>query len=111
MGRIALAARSGLERARIGLRIGDEFRDRLGRKGRIHHHDIGDANNACDRRDIAKEIEIEIVVERCVDRGRSVGEQERVAVSGRVDHDFSCEVGRGSRPVFDDKRLPKPLRK
>ncbi len=111
MGRIPFAARSGVEDARMSLGISDELRDRRGRKRRIHHHDIGDANNACDRRDIANEIEIKILVERRIDRGRSVSEQQSVAICRCIDHNLGSKIGRGSWPVFDDKRLPEPFRK
>ena len=33
----------------------------------MHHHDIGDADDAGDRRDVADEVEIELVVERRID--------------------------------------------
>ena len=62
------------------LGIGDEFGNGLGRNRRIDRHDEGLAHDACDRRDVADEIEIELLVERRVDRARRIGQEERVAV-------------------------------
>ena len=62
------AGRRHVDLARIGLGIGDELGNGLGRNRWIHHHDIGHADDARDRRDVADEIEIELVVERRVDR-------------------------------------------
>jgi hypothetical protein len=59
--------------AGIGLFIGNELRDRRGRDQRIHDHDIGNANEARNWRDITNEIEVEVVVDRCVDRVADVG--------------------------------------
>src|SRR5436309_2909617 len=46
----------------------------LGRNRRIHHHDIGKADDGCDRCNIADEIEIELVVKRRVDCARRAEE-------------------------------------
>ena len=68
MGGVPVPARRHVDLARIGLGIGDELGNRLGRNRWIHHHDMGRADDARDRRDVADEIEIELVVERRVDR-------------------------------------------
>ena len=60
--------------------VGDELGNGLGRNRRIHLHDIGHAHDAGDRRNVANEIEIELVVERRVDRVRRSDQEERVAV-------------------------------
>ena len=70
MGPGPVAGRRHVDLARIGLGIGDELGNRLGRNRWIHHHDKGHAADACDRRDVADEIEIELVIERRVDRVR-----------------------------------------
>ena len=70
MGRGPVAGRRHVDLAGIGLGIGDELGNRLGRNRWIDHHDIGHADDARDRRDVADEIEIELVVERRVDRVR-----------------------------------------
>jgi hypothetical protein len=54
------AGRAKIELARIGLGVGDEFRNCLGWKSQIDHHDQGGLGNARDRRDVANEIEIEL---------------------------------------------------
>src|SRR5215831_8691769 len=52
----------------------------------MHQHDVGRADDACDRRDVANEIEIELVVDRRVDRVRWSDQEERIAIrsSGTV---------------------------
>src|SRR5262249_1463000 len=46
------------ELAGIGLGIGDELGNRLGRNRRVHHHDEAASDDARDRRDVADEIEV-----------------------------------------------------
>ena len=60
MVRPARAAGPHVDLARIGLRVGDEFADVLGRKRRIDRHEVGKASDARDRRNVAHEIEAEI---------------------------------------------------
>ena len=80
--RAPLPADAIVDLAGIGLGIGDELGNRLGRKRWIHHHDVRRAHDACDRRDVADEIEIELVVERRVDRVRRTDQEKRIAVRG-----------------------------
>src|SRR5262249_55952744 len=54
--------------AGIGLGIGDELGNRLDRHRGVHLYGKRLASNARNRRDVANEIEIELVVERRVDR-------------------------------------------
>ena len=68
--RRAVAGRRHVDLAGIGFGIGDELGNRLGRNRWIDLHDDGHADDARDRRDVADEIEIELVVERRVDRVR-----------------------------------------
>ena len=67
MERGSVAGRRKVKLARIGLGVGDELGNGLGRDRRVYHHDFGLANEACDRCDVADEIEIEFVVERNID--------------------------------------------
>src|SRR6516225_5189089 len=77
----------------------------------MYHDDIGRPHDACDRRDVADEIEIELVVERRIDCVESTDQEQRVAV-GRGTHDrLGGDVAAGSRTVVDDERLTEPLRK
>ena len=104
------AARTVGELARIGLGIGDELGNRLGRNRRIYHHDKGAADEARDRRDVADEIEIEFVVERRIDRVRRTDQEERVAVRRRAHDRLGGDIAAGARPVLDDEWLAEPLR-
>ena len=110
MGWRAVAPRGKIDLARIGLGVGNKLGNRLGRKRWIYHHDGGLAANARDRRDVANEIEIELVVERRVDRVRRIGQQERIAVRGRAHDRLGADVATGTRPVLDDELLTEPLR-
>src|SRR5215468_6536210 len=104
------APRCHAELARIGLSMGDELRNRLGLYGWIHHQDTRRARDARDRRYIADEVEIEIVVKRGVDRVCWSYHQQRMAVGRRAHHGLGCDVGAGPWPVFYDKWLAEPLR-
>src|SRR5262245_58477271 len=76
----------------------------------MYHHDEACANDASDRRNVANEIEIELVVERRVSRVERTDREQRVAV-GRGTHDrLGGDVAAGSRTVVDDERLTEPLR-
>src|SRR5262245_30188751 len=76
----------------------------------MHRHDVRHVVQGRDRRDVADEIEIELVVERRVDRVKSTDQEQRVAV-GRGTHDrLSGDIAAGARTVLDDERLTEPLR-
>src|SRR5262245_37759817 len=104
------AARRHGELARIGLGIDDELGDRIGWNRWIDHHDLGKADNARDGRDVADKIEIELFVERRIDRVCRSDEEERVAIRGRTHDRLSADIGASSRPILDDKLLTEPLR-
>ena len=63
-----------------------------------------------DRRDVADEIEIELVVKRRVDRVRGADQKKRVAVRGRPHDRLGGDIAAGSRPVLNDEWLAEPLR-
>ena len=96
--------------AGIGLGIADELRNRLGRQHGIDRHDERHALDAGDRRDIAHENKIEVVVERRVDRRRRADEEKRVTVGGRMGDRIGADVGAGARPVLDNELLAEALR-
>src|SRR5262249_36416027 len=76
----------------------------------FHHHDIGKADDGCDRCDIADEIEIELVVKRRVDRARRAEETQRIPI-GSCTHDrLGADVAAGTRAIFYDELLTQPLR-
>src|SRR5499427_1308188 len=79
-------ARCHVELARMGLGVGDELGNRLGRDRWIHYQDLGCADDGRDRRDVADEVEIELVVQRGVDRVVTTDQEKCVAVCGRA-HD------------------------
>ena len=104
------AGRRHIDFARIGLGIGNELGKRLGRKRVIHHHDIGKADDGCDRCDIADEIEIELVVKRRVDRARRAEEAQRITVRSRAHDCLSADIAAGAGTIFNDELLTQPLR-
>ena len=59
--------------------------------------------------DIADEIEIELVVERGIDRVRPCHQEERIPVRRRIHDRLGGDVAAGTRPVLDDERLAEPL--
>ncbi len=77
---------------------------------RIHLHDVGHADDAGDRRDVADEIEIELVVERCVDYVRYGGQKQRMTIGWRTHRSLGCDIAAGARPIFDNEWLAEPLR-
>src|SRR5262249_61586440 len=76
----------------------------------MHRHDVRHVVQGRDRRDVADEIEIELVVERRVDRVESTGQEQRVAVGWGTHDRLGGDVAAGSRTVVDDERLTEPLR-
>jgi hypothetical protein len=98
------------ELARIRLSGGDELRNCCGRNRWAHHHDVGPDNNAGDRRDVTDQMEIQFVVERCVDRLCRTDHKQCVAVSGRAHDGLGGDVGTSARPVLDDEWLAEALR-
>ena len=71
---------------------------------------LGTRHDARDRRDVADEIEIELVVERRVDRVRRTDQKECIAVGGRTHDRLGADIAAGARPVLDDEWLAEPLR-
>src|SRR5262249_19883515 len=66
--------------------------------------------NACYRRDVADEIEIELVIERCVTRIWKTSQQKRIAVRGCLHDRLGGDIGASTRSVLDDELLAEPLR-
>ena len=78
----------------------------------MHHHDVGHAKDACDRHDVAEEIVIELAFEeRCIDRARRGGQQERITIRGRTHDHLGPDRGGRTWPVLDHKWLAEALRK
>src|SRR5262249_46050062 len=66
--------------------------NRLARNRRVHHHDVGTSHDARDRRDVTDEIEIELIVERRVDRAESTAQEERVSVGRRTYNRLGADI-------------------
>src|SRR5262245_35114776 len=96
--------------SRIGFGICDEVRDRLDRKRGIYRNEVGQADDAAHWRDIADEIEVELVVEGRVDRVRCSDIQERIAVGRRTHDRLSANIAGAARSIFDDEGLAEALR-
>src|SRR6266702_2617326 len=90
--------------------MGNELGDRRRWNRWVHHHDIREADDSRDRRNVADEIEIELVVKRCVDRAWRAGEDQRISVGGRAHDRLDAEIAAGAWPILDDEWLTKPLR-
>jgi hypothetical protein len=104
------ATRRHVDFSGIGFGICDEFRNRLGWNRWVHHHDERRAYDACDRRDVTDEIEIELVVERRVDRVPCANNEQRVAVGRGTHNRLGADIAAATRPVVDNKLLAEALR-
>src|SRR5271154_910360 len=104
-----IARRRIIDLARMSLGIGDELGNRLGRKRWINLKDFRHADEACNRCDVADEIEVELFIKRRVDRGRRSEEEERVTARGRMHPRVCANIGTGSWLVFNDKWLAQPI--
>src|SRR6516162_4065600 len=95
-----------------GIRRGvrDELGKRLSRERRMHDQDADPSMSARDRRDIAQDIEIELIVERDVPTISRSKLQEGVAIRGRSHDCLGSNIAARTRPVFDDELLTKVLR-
>jgi hypothetical protein len=68
------------------------------------------AHHAGDRRRVADEIEVEMLIERFIGRDRRRDHEDGVAVGRRPHHRFGANIAASARPVLDDKLLAEPLR-
>src|SRR5262245_48778096 len=98
------------ELAGIALGIGDKLGNRFGRNRWIYYHDEGEADDAGDRRDVADKTELEIFVERRVDRVRGTYHEQRVAVRWRAPDRLGGNIAGSPWPALDDEWLAEPLR-
>src|SRR5215831_11363321 len=76
----------------------------------MHDYDEGVADDARDRRDIADEIEVELLIKRRIDGVVRCGKEKGIAIWGSADDRLGAEIGASAGPVFDDERLAEPLR-
>src|SRR5215470_4494114 len=108
MGWTSAASRRNADLAWIGFGVGNEFRNRLGRNGWMHGYQKGPLDNSNDC-DVADEIEIEVVIESCIDCGSSIRPKKRIAVGGRTHDHFGGDIAGSTCPVLDHERLTEPL--
>ena len=59
--------------------------------------------------DVAEEIEVELIVERRVDRVEATDQEQRVTVGRRFHDRLGTDIAGGTRPVFDDEWLAEPF--
>src|SRR5262249_33844832 len=109
MGDRTVARRSKTDLARMGLGVGYELWNRLGRNRRIHLHDLRHAVDARDRRDIADKVVVQLFVERGVDHIIRADGEQRVAIWWRTHDGLSSDIAASARPVLNDELLTKPL--
>src|SRR5262244_427716 len=105
MGGSSDTARRHGDLARIGLGIGDELGNCFGWNRWMHRYDVRLPVNACDRRDVADEIETELVIERGVDGVPTADYEQRVAVR-RCAHDrLGADIAARAWSILDDEWL------
>src|SRR5262252_5985543 len=104
------AGRRHVDPTWIGLGVGNELGNRLDRHRGVHLYGKRLASDARDRRDVADEIEIELVVEGGVDRVHESSHKERISVRGRVHDRLGADIAGSSWSVLDDELLAEPLR-
>src|SRR6185437_14566692 len=81
-----------------------------GRKRRIDHHHERRAANVGDRRDIAQEIETQVVIEGAIGHVRGRYVEQRVAVRRRTHHQLGGDIGCGAGSILNNERLADALR-
>jgi hypothetical protein len=106
----AAARRRHIGLSGVGTRVCDEFRNGLGGYRWVDHHHRRNAKNAGDRFNIPDEIEVEIIVERRIDRVCLRDPKKRVAVRRGVHYRVGGDIGARAGPIFDDELLAEQLR-
>jgi hypothetical protein len=71
----------------------------------VYLHDKWLANDASNGCDVTHKVEIEFLVERCIDRARRTGQEERIAVRGCLHDRLGADIGVGAGAGFDDASL------
>ena len=102
-------ARSHVDLAGVSFGIGDELGNCLHRDRWMNLHDERHADDAGNGGDVADEIEIELLVKRCIDRVGGAHDEQRIAVRRCADRGFDRDIAAGARPVVDDDLLTEPL--
>jgi hypothetical protein len=71
----------------------------------VNNQDLRDHRREADRHEIAIDVERELVVELRIDRVRRQGEQNVVAVRGRLCRNVGANVAGGATAIVNDDRL------
>ena len=77
-----------VEPAWIGLGVCNEFGNRVDWNRRVYLHNTRHAHDACDRRDVADEVEIEPLIQRDIDCIHLSDQKQRIAVRRRTHDSF-----------------------
>src|SRR5262249_23719448 len=102
-------ARRHVDFAWVGLGIGDKLGNGVGWNRWVEHHDERHADDARHRRDVAYEIEVEVVIERHIDRVGRSNLQKRIAVRRRLQGCLSADIAGSARSVFYYELLAETL--
>src|SRR3954451_22007415 len=94
----------------MGFCVGDELRNALHRKRRIHLHELGHADNAGDRRRVANEIEVQVLKQGRIDCGTAAGNEESVTVCGTPNDRLGADIAARAWTVLDEELLTEVLR-
>src|SRR5262249_26097984 len=101
MRRGSLTSGCHVDLTRLALGVSNELENCPGRHREIYHHDLGHASNARDRRDVADEIEIELLVKRRVHRVSQTDKQERMAVRHCPHDALGADIAAGACSVLN----------
>src|SRR5262249_13029042 len=102
MGPCSDSPRPHVDPARVALGVGDELGNGAGRNRRVYNDYHWHADEACNGSHVADEIEIELVVERCIDCGPRTKQKQRITVSRCANRNLSADVGASTWPVVDN---------
>src|SRR5262249_50808796 len=104
------ARRRKIDLARSDPGVRDELGNGMDQYCRIDLHDEGPIADACNRRSVPDETEVELVVEHVGDGVSRNHQKERMAVGGRTDDRLGGDIARSPGPVLDDEWLAEALR-
>src|SRR5262245_1255166 len=104
------SARRVIDLARISLGIRNELRNGLGGERRKRHKHPGPSVISGDRRNVVREIEFEVVVQRRIDSICESHREKCIAIWGRANDRFGGDVAASANTILDNELLTKPLR-